>query len=213
MSIKLGLGTTFLVVAFVALLVYVIVPKAPISVVSTAQNGEFTQVGLANDQLVSPFYSAYVITPATLGSNGIYSGGSAVYSIATNSTLNPGTQLATIVVTISGPVGGMTLTPFPVFNNTVAPQSAFAPISVEVVSYPTGQVVYGPQSATYGEALNIPALQGGEYAIEVTTQNIKPITLAGPGIVKAYLFYLNGQLQSSATTATQFTNFYFIWQD
>lgn len=180
--------------------------------VPTSFNGEYTQFGLANSQLQSPFYSEYAISAAAL-SNNVYKNGSAVFSIGVNSTENPSTQLATIVFQLSGGVQSIQLTPTANFNNSAIKSSDIVIPSVEIVGYPSNQIVFGPEPMTIGQSLTTGAIGPGEYALEITTQNIAPITLKGSGTVVAGLFNLGTQLTTSSTGATSSSNFAVLWKD
>ncbi len=184
----------------------------PLSVPSVANNGEYTEFGVANSQLQSPFYSLYAITPAKLSGNS-YVNGSAVFAIATNSTYNPNTELATIVFQLSGPVSSMQLTATPNFNNSAITSSEIIVPSVEIVSYPSNQIVFGPEAMTIGQTLDTGAIPAGQYALEITTQNTAPITLKGASTVVAGLFKLGTQLVTSSTGVTSSSNFAFAWED
>ncbi len=183
-----------------------------ISAVPTTFNGEYTLFGMANNQLQSPFYSEYQITPAVL-SGSAYKNGSAVFDIAVNSTVNPSSQLATVVFQLSGGVQAMQLTPTADFNTSAISSSDIVIPSVEIVEYPSGQVVFGPEPMTIGQSLTTGSLGAGEYALEITTKNIQPITLSGAHTVAAGLFDLGTQLTSSSSGATSSSNFVFAWKD
>ena len=215
-SVVWSLAAVLLIVAVVVWLfeqggfIHAAVPS--LSVPSVTNNGEYTEFGVANSQLVSPFYSLYTITPAKLANN-VEQNGSALFTIATNSTYNPNTELATIVFQLSGPVSSMQITPTPNFNNSAITSSDIIVPSVEIVSYPSNQIVFGPESMTIGQTLDTGAIPAGQYALEVTTENTAPITLKGASTVVAGLFKLGTQLVTSSSGVVSSSNFAFTWED
>ncbi len=203
----------YVAVAAIVLLIVLAVFGSKIFVTSvapvSAQNGQFTEVGLAS--LSSPFYSDYTITPAVLSGTTQYVNGSAVYSAAVNQTIYGGTNLqATIVFQLSGNVGSLQLTPLSVFNDSsLINSSVFGVSSLSIVTYTGGQQVYADNAVILGNALQTGALGAGQYALEVETHfNGKVVMPAAAKDIE--LFKLDGQLSGTSTTgATAFNNFAF----
>jgi hypothetical protein len=202
----------------VAILFFVGVLKLPSvsTVPPVISNGAFYQVGVANANLQNGFVSQYAITPAVLNTQGsAYVNGSAVYTVAVNSTTYPNvdpSQTAVIVLGLNGGVNGQSLSATTNFNNSAISSSDIS-ANYALVDYLSGQTAVFSTLPLTGAAINLGPLNGGEYALEIQTTLLSPVTLKGTSTVTAGLFNLNDVLSTSNTGATQIKNFAFAWKD